>query len=126
MLIAGSALLFGPALLPAQGRPGDPVQGKAVYVRCIGCHSFDRHRTGPKHCALFGRQAGTSEGFRYSKAMTDSTIIWSFETLDQFLKAPLNTIPGTSMGFAGVKSDNARHDLIAYMQSVNQASGQCN
>ena len=37
---------------------GDAVRGKAVYAQCMGCHSPERHRTGPKHCGLIGRKAG--------------------------------------------------------------------
>jgi cytochrome c len=51
------------ALLLAALAAGDPAAGEAVYSRCLACHSLEYHRTGPKHCGLFGRRAGNAAGF---------------------------------------------------------------
>jgi len=99
-------------------RVGDPIAGEQVYYRCMGCHSLGRNRTGPSHCGLFGRKAGSVEGFEYSTAMKDSGIIWNEASLDEFLTAPFDVVPGTTMGFAGVKQDKNRHDLIAYLKAA--------
>ena len=104
---------------------GNPDIGKLIYTQCQGCHSPEWHRTGPKHCDLFGRRAGTSKGFEYSQAMKQSEVIWNKHTLDLFLQAPFSYIKGTSMGFAGVKDDNDRHNLIAYLATLNLDSGLC-
>jgi len=100
--------------LPAQAS-GDPARGKRIYERCQGCHSIDRDRTGPRHRGLVGRRAGSVPGFTYSKAMRRSKIVWTAQTLDQFLRAPTKAIPGTSMGFDGVKDARQRADLIAFL-----------
>lgn len=97
---------------------GDAIAGKQIYYRCMGCHSLDRNRTGPAHCGLFGREAGTAKGFEYSTAMKDSSIIWSAKSLDEFLIAPFDVVPGTTMGFAGVKKLKDRQDLIAYLTAA--------
>ena len=39
---------------------GDPKAGEAIYSRCAACHALAYDRTGPRHCGLFGRRAGTS------------------------------------------------------------------
>lgn len=103
---------------------GNPIAGKTVYNRCIACHSLSFNRTGPKHCGIFGRKAGTVQDFEYSDAMRNSNIVWNSTTLDTFLKAPLKNVPGTIMGYAGVKNEKDRADLIAYLKQASQSS-QC-
>jgi len=43
-------------------------------------------------------------------------IIWSRETLFDYLENPKKYIPGTKMVFAGLKKETDRADLIAYLQ----------
>lgn len=104
--------------------PGDALRGEAVYSRCLACHALAYDRTGPRHCGLFGRQAGTVPGFVYSQAMKDSKIIWDERTLNLFLENPMKYVPGTSMGYAGIKDAQERADLIAYLKKEN-ASADC-
>jgi cytochrome c len=96
--------------------PGDAVRGEAIYSRCLACHALTYDRTGPRHCGLFGRKAGSVPGFSYSEAMKNSKIIWTESSLNAFLKAPLQAIPGTSMGYAGIQDPQERADLIAYLK----------
>lgn len=77
----------------------DAGSGEFVYKRCAGCHSLDSNRVGPAHRTVFGRKAGSVEGFRYSKALKDSGIVWNEETLDKWLKNPGKYIPGSRMGY---------------------------
>lgn len=100
---------------------GNHINGKLVYARCMACHSLRYNRTGPKHCGLFGRKAGTVNNFDYSDAMRNSNIVWNKSTLDTFLSSPLKSIPGTSMGYAGVWNNNDRADLISYLQQVSHS-----
>ena len=99
---------------------GDPVRGKALYARCQGCHSIDRNRVGPMHRGLFGRTAGSVEGFSYSKAMKQSGIVWDEATLDAFLAAPRKLVPGTRMTYAGIADTQERADLIAYLKEATK------
>jgi cytochrome c len=124
ILIALVLLLAAIALLPlvAFGAAGDPAKGKAIYQRCQGCHSIDRNRVGPMHLALFGRRAGSLEGFAYSKAMRESGIVWNEATLDKFLENPRGVVPGTKMTYAGVKDAQERADLIAYLKQATKPS----
>jgi len=118
--LAAAALAAGPVLID-----GDPVAGQQVYNRCIGCHSPERDRTGPRHCGLYGRVAGSIDDFDYSAAMRESNVIWDRVTLDQFLKSPSSFIPGTSMGIAGVKDATERSNLIAYLEELSGSSQYC-
>lgn len=95
--------------------------GQMLYDRCVGCHSLARDRTGPRHCGLFGRKAGSIDGFQYSDAMKRSNIVWRENTLDAFLRNPFQAMPGTSMGYAGIADPDERRDLIAYLREANQS-----
>jgi len=119
------AVVFCPFVAAATQLAADPVRGETEYVRCQGCHALDRHRTGPRHCGLLGRKAGTDNGFTFTEAMTNSGIYWNQQTLDQFLTAPLQFIPGTAMGYAGIKQAKTRKDLIAYLVTANQDPAVC-
>ena len=115
-----AAMILGMAATLALAMPpGDPKAGEAIYSRCLACHALAYDRTGPRHCGLFGRHAGSVPGFAYSDAMRHSNIVWDEVTLNRFLANPLKTVPGTSMGYAGVKDDKERADLIAYLKWAN-------
>jgi cytochrome c len=103
---------------------GDPAAGEAVYSRCLGCHSLEYHRTGPKHCGLIDRHAGSAAGYVYSDAMKRSKLVWNAKTLDRFLADPPKTVPGTTMTYAGVPDPKERADLIAYLEQQS-ASRRC-
>ena len=129
-----AGMLSGAAFALAVGAPpasaidaalqGDPKNGEAIYSRCQACHAFASDRTGPRHCGLFGRRAGSVKGFDYSEAMKRSKIVWNEKTLDRFLASPLTAVPGTAMGYAGVTDSKERTDLIAYLKQANE-SAQC-
>jgi len=101
---------------------GDPNAGEAIYSRCLACHALAYDRTGPRHCGLFGRAAGSVKGFAYSEAMKRSKIVWNERTLDRFIADPLKTVPGTAMGYAGVKDPKERADLIAYLKRAGESA----
>ncbi len=101
------------------GAEGDAVRGEKVYNRCIACHSLERNRTGPKHCSIIGRKAGSVEGFtRYTDAMKQADIVWTKEVLSEFLAAPRKMVPGTQM-FLKVPKLEDREDLIAYFEKAS-------
>ena len=118
-LLAAAIVLL--SNLPAVA--GDAESGAEIYQRCIGCHAIAYNRTGPKHAGLFGRQAGTVEGFAYSSAMRQSGIVWNEDTLDAFLAAPREVVPGTKMTYAGVADADERADLIAYLKEATKTDG---
>jgi cytochrome c len=67
---------------------------------------------------VFGRPAGVGDDrFAYTKALTDSKLVWNLETLDRFLTDPAATVPGTTMALPiPVKKD--RDNVIAYFHSL--------
>src|SRR5690554_24223 len=116
LLLLGAMFSWFGATQLALAAPGDPALGEAVYSRCLACHALAYDRTGPQHCGLLGRQAGSVPGFSYSEAMKNARFVWTEETLDNFLAAPMQAVPGTSMGYAGIPDAQERSDLIAYLK----------
>ena len=92
------------------------VSGEKIFKRCISCHTFTKNKICPNLADIFGKKAGSVEGFKYSKAMKNSDIIWNACTLDGFLKKPKKYIKGTKMRFAGLKKKSHRDALIEYLK----------
>jgi cytochrome c len=92
-------------------------RGQEVYGRCLGCHAIEQHRTGPAHCGLFGRRAGTAAGYaHYSPALRASGIVWDDRSLARFLADPMTTVPGTTMTYLGVTDAADRAALVAWLK----------
>ena len=101
---------------------GDAAKGEKVYKKCKACHALEagKNKVGPSLAGIFGRTAGTVEGFKYSKAMMESGIIWDDATMDSFLMKPKEVIPKTRMAFPGLKKEQDRMDVIAYLKEASQ------
>jgi len=119
MRLPSVAMLCG-ALLAAQPAAGqDAGRGELLYEqRCSACHSLDADRSGPRHRGVFGRRAGSVDGFAYSPALRRAGLVWQRATLDAWLANPEALIPGQRMGYS---VDNAadRADIIAYLRQVS-------
>ena len=101
---------------------GDAERGLKVVKKCAACHSFDDggpNKVGPNLYGIVGREIGSVSGFAYSSAMQETGGTWSYENLVAFLTKPKDFVPGTTMGFAGLKKPNQIADLIAYLRTVS-------
>ncbi|HEX6995326.1 MAG TPA: cytochrome c family protein [Gammaproteobacteria bacterium] len=99
-------------------------RGEILSFACRPCHGLaagDESPQGPHLHGVFGRLAGTREGFDYSPALRDSGIVWTAETLDAWLAQPDAFLPGNEMAFAGFRSADDRRALIAYLREVTAA-----
>lgn len=95
---------------------GDPGRGADLYEqRCIGCHSLDANRVGPKHRGVVGRKAGAVPDFAYSNGVRRSGVVWDEATLERWLANPQAVIAGARMG-ARVGEAADRADLIAFLR----------
>ena len=114
--------LFGLGLVVAgNAMAGDAVRGEKIFQRCKACHYVDRekNKTGPHLVGVLGRAAGSIEGYKYSKAMMASGLVWNEGTLVAYLKAPKKYVKGTKMAFAGLKKDTDIADVIAYLKAAS-------
>jgi cytochrome c len=117
---AGPAASIG-ALLAA----ADPAKGAAGVKACAACHNFTKggaNKTGPDLWDVVERGIASHEGFTYSEAMkARAGEKWTYENLNAFIKDPKTATPKTKMTFAGVKKDEARADIIAYLATLSDA-----
>ena len=93
-------------------------EGAKIFSKCKACHSITKggdNKIGPALWNVLGRQAGSIENYKYSKAMAAYGKIWSFEEMDGFLIKPKDWIKGTKMSFAGLKNEKERADVILFM-----------
>jgi cytochrome c len=99
-------------------------RGQLLYMACKACHDIEAglpHKVGPNLHGMFGRKAGTAEGFRYTDALVKSGIVWTPETMDAWLRQPGALVPGNGMAFAGIANDADRASLIAWLMANSGA-----
>ena len=103
----------------------DPAKGESAVRVCQACHTFDEggaNGIGPHLYGVAGREMAGVEGFNYSAAMkthAEEAPTWTYDELDGFLENPQAWIPGTAMGYAGIKDDEQRADVVAYLKSIS-------
>jgi|SRR5262252_3221690 len=104
--------------LPAAAA-GDAARGKDLYETvCTVCHAVDQNKVGPAHRGVFGRKAGSAPGFKYSAALTASSVVWNDDTLARWLTDPEKVIPGQMMGVS-VSEAKEREDIVAYLKTLS-------
>ena len=111
-------LLSGPTWVgPASAQDADA--GAKVFNQCRACHQVGetaKNLIGPKLNGLFGRAAGSIEGFKYTDANKNSGITWSEAVFAEYIKDPKAKIPGTKMVYAGLKNEQQVADLTAFLK----------
>lgn len=104
---------------------GDATSGEKVFRKCKACHAVGegaKSRVGPALNGVVGRAAGSDGDFAYSDALTAAGadgLVWTEETLGAFLEKPKSYLKGTKMTFAGLRKEQDRADVIAYLATFN-------
>ncbi len=115
MFVAAAVLL---ALAPLARAEGDPQTGEAVFKKnCAVCHTTEdgKNKIGPSLHGIVGRHSASLPSFQYSDAMKSADKTWDPQSLDSYLANPRGLVAGTKMVFVGLKSEQDRQNVIAYL-----------
>lgn len=94
--------------------------GAKVFAKCKSCHTVNEggaNLTGPNLYGILNNKIGASSGFGYSAAFKAADLNWGYEELDAYLTKPKAYIKGTAMSFVGLKKEDQRAAVIAYLRS---------
>ncbi|MGQ7792062.1 c-type cytochrome [Faunimonas sp. B44] len=104
----------------------DPAVGERNANKCTACHTFEKggaDKVGPHLWDVVGRPIAGVEGFSYSAGMVSfsegGAQVWDYDHLSNFLHDPRGTVPGTKMSFAGLKRDDERAAMVAYLRTLS-------
>ena len=124
LCVCAAAPPAGATKLEARLAGADSVRGEKVFRKCVACHSVEkggRKKTGPNLWGIVGAPVGAREGFRYSKAMLAFGGTWTPERLDEYLAKPRGLVKGGSMSFVGLKREQDRADVIAFLNGMGDS-----
>ena len=98
-------------------------KGKKVFKKCIACHNVAegaKHKTGPNLWGIVGAKAGAQEGYKYSKWLTSSNIIWDEESLAKWVSIKKvkakhfgKDVKKSKMIFAGIRKNEQISTVIS-------------
>ena len=98
--------------------------GKAVFKKCLACHTSDkagRNLVGPNLWGVVGRKIAEAPGFNFSEAMKKHPGTWTWEELAKYLHSPVGAIPGNKMQFPGVKDNMDLADLLVHLRTLSDS-----
>lgn len=111
----------------AGGGSGNPVKGAELFKQCAICHAVGEgaeNTVGPNLNHVFGRAAASIDGYAYSDAMqakAEEGLIWEEESLYTFAAGPKWFVPGTTMGFEGLRREQEIKDLLSWLIQFSPA-----
>jgi cytochrome c len=100
---------------------GDAAEGEKVFRKCKACHAVGdgaENKVGPALNGIVGGPMAAADGFKYSEVLTGFAAegkVWTPEELSSFLEKPRNYAKGTKMSFAGLRKEEDRMNVIAYL-----------
>ncbi|MFZ5964458.1 c-type cytochrome [Thalassococcus sp. BH17M4-6] len=100
---------------------GDAEAGEKVFRKCMACHAVGedaKNKVGPVLNGIVDRDIASVEDFSYSDALMEkgeAGEVWTVENLAAFLEKPRDWAKGTKMSFAGLRKEEDRNDVIAYL-----------
>jgi len=118
--LALAGILLAAASVEFAYAAGDAQAGEAVFKKnCLVCHTTEtgKNKIGPSLHGVVGRKSGSLGDFQYSDAMKKADKTWDAATLDTYLTNPRGLVPGTKMIFVGLKNEQDRENVIAYLES---------
>jgi len=106
---------------PAQA-DGDVAKGEQVSKKCMACHAINdkTNKVGPHLVGIVGRPVASVEGYNYSESMKAhgaTGAVWDEAALQAYLENPKAVVEKSKMAFAGLKKEDERTDLIAFLKT---------
>ena len=104
---------------------GDAEKGAKLFRKCKSCHMVGdkaRNRVGPHLNELFGRKAGSLDGYDYSPDLVREGadgLTWTTEKLHIYLENPKALVSQTFMNFRGLKDEQDRKDVLAFLRQYS-------
>lgn len=109
--------------LAAPADAQDLAEGQKSFNKCRACHTVGenaKNGVGPILNGLFGRKAGTVDGFKYSDANKNSGVVWDENNFATYIKDPKAFMPGNRMAFIGIKNDTEIANLTAFLKQYDK------
>ncbi len=127
LALSAFAALFATPVLAAEGNAD---AGKKVFAKCAVCHGIGdtKKPIGPNLNGVIGRTAGTQpeflakKGAGYSKAMIaagEGGLVWDEAQIAEYITDPKKKVPGNKMAFPGLKEEQDRLDVVAYIKTFS-------
>lgn len=113
------------ALCAGSASAQDAAAGEKIFKRCAACHAVGpsaANKAGPELNGIVGRKIASVESYGYSDALKafGEGKTWDEATLDKWLESPKGLVEGTSMAYAGVKKEEDRKNLTAYLATFDE------
>lgn len=125
-IVGVTCLVLAPGLAFADGEiTGDAAAGEKVFRKCMACHAVGEdavNKVGPVLNGIIDRQVAAVPDFSYSDVLMEMGAegkVWTVEEMDAFLAKPRDYAKGTKMSFAGLRKDEDRANVIAYLASFS-------
>lgn len=116
---AATAAAFDKAKVAAAAASASAEAGEGVFKKCSACHTVNSggaNKTGPNLHAIVGRPVASVASFSgYSGELKAKGGAWDVPELAAFLHDPKGYLPGTKMGFAGIKDEADLAALLSYL-----------
>jgi cytochrome c len=119
MVIAAVLGIAAAAAAPAAAV--DLAAGEKVFKKCKACHTVEeggKNKIGPNLYGVIGREAAQIDGYKYSKALRESGLVWDEETLAEYLANPKKFLRGNKMAFPGLKKEEDVANVLAYLKET--------
>ena len=119
---------------------GDPTKGEAVFKTCQTCHSVvgpdgkvlagKGAKVGPNLYGVFGRQAGSLEGFKYGESIVAAGaagLVWDEAHFVEYVQGPAAFLkkqlggPAVAKMQFKVKDAASAEDVYAYLAQFSPA-----
>jgi len=101
-------------------------RGESIFKKCKVCHDIGegaKNKVGPPLNDIVGRKAASVEGYPYSsdlKALAVQGFVWDEKNIDKYLENPKSIVGKGKMVFPGLKDEQDRKDVIAYLKKFSK------